>query len=65
MYICQNYVCIVLREQDGKCIVLVFVAVESKDIIHNGKSTGNATTEISRFSCMLFEAVKINTGICN
>lgn len=43
----------------------MFVVVESKDIIYNGKLIGNVIIEILRFSCMLFEVVKINIGICN
>lgn len=46
-------------EQDEKCLV-VFVAMDSKHIFHNKKSTDNVMTAISRYSCMLFEAVKIN-----
>lgn len=39
---------------------MVFLAMDSKQIFHNGKSRDNVLTEISRYGFMLFEAVKIN-----
>lgn len=40
--------------------IVVFLAMDSKQIFHNGKSRDSILTEISRYSFMLFEAVKIN-----
>lgn len=39
---------------------MVLVEMGSKHILHNRKPRDNVVTEISRYSCMLFEAMKIN-----